>query len=848
MVAPPYVAFRDASVGELRSLFSYLTDPLRVPGGGGGYSLRSLCAYGNTINPSYAGAFVRSGPRPQSLASNITFGDLGTVELDFRSRGYYPRIVTSPGSHVAEWSYLTFDILFETGAPATRLGGVIDVALLSTYVSQINADTFAKKPGNRGMIVHIDGFAFGDGLAFISVISDIYAYGGFFGRYPLRPDSWQVTDRIVVGDTPSAWENHIPHRSMRHGWVRPDVIVPLLQEDTPVGLFTEFLSLWKGSVYAPWPEPLDPDTFDGGVTAYAPLSARELDDLTNPDSNPSWPLYIGAKSFGSRTVYSLVTTPPGQIDPLPRTIRTFSAWNVVSESKAPKSLALAHGDFGTLSRAAGATSKLRPDSPNLDIGHGAVGGAISDLNEPQLFHPADTLDSDVTAIWQRDALLRAEGESLRGWGEEPEEVEPKPWSPSQRKGGAPHPDSPPLAPTAPILTIEKTVKATNQEWAVDALFKEALRVSGARMMQVALCKDGRLVYAKSFTYAEEGYPEPSLVAKLCIGSCQKPLVTMALLRQMGASAINTPLESALRITPVPSVNTTDLGLLTLGHMMTHRSGLNVDWDRMRKQLNPPHPDQYTLKAGDYSRYLQATSDAFFLATPPTPLAKYSNYAFDILGEALGAQSAWGVSGFERAFLSAYSTPSRSYSHADMHIREGSWPALRSAGDFHRQTRLPGWYDAASVSPDYLGTTNGFDAGSGEFVMNVIELARIVSRLSPDAKAGPLLTDAERPLIESDPYGGTGGLTFLATIGPGDPPTTGDLVLWHNGEVPAGSGWIEHRRPNVGTGPNWTAALLINMETDGYANRTPLFSDAITLLRAMDQAGLLTTEDLFDAFA
>lgn len=843
-MAPPYVAFRDASADQLRQLFDYLTNPAQAPAGGGGYVLRTLCAYGNTINPYYAGAFVRSGVRVQALVSNITFADLESVELDFRSSGFYPRMITSPGSHVANWDYLTFDIVFETGPPATRLGGVIDLGLLSVYVGEVNADAFATKAGNRGMITHLDGFTFGDGMAFISVISDVNAYEGFFGgKYPLRPDAWQATHRIVVGDTSAAWESHLPHRSMRHGWVRPDVIVPLSQQASPVGLFTEFLSLWKGSVYTPWPEPLDPASFDGGVAAFAPLTARELDDLTNPDLNPSWPIHIGAKTCGDRTVYSLVTGPPGQIDPLPRTIRSYSAWDAKNEATKTKSFTLAHHDFDALSRAVGVSAKLRP---NLEAARGRERFA-TELGEPRLFHPADVLDSDVTAVWQRDALLRAEAESLRGWDDVSEQSQLPPWRPVQRKGAPPQ-GIPTVAPPPPLYTVEKTAKAMRQEWSVDVHFKEALRQSGGRMMQVAICKDGRLVYAKSFTYAEEGYPPPSLAAKLCIGSCQKPLVTMALLRPLGAAAIDTPLVTALGIQPVASVNTPDLHTLTLGHLMTHRSGLNIEWDKIRRQLDPPHPDQYTLQAGDYSRYLELTTDSIFKATPPTTIPAYYNDGFDILGEALGAQvNGLGTTNFEEAFRVSYSTSIKVYTRPDLHIRQSNWQALVLDGDFHRQTRLPGWSDAGSISPDYLGTTNGFDAGSGEFVMSVIELARIVSRLSPEAKAGPLLDDAARSLIESDPYGGNGGLTFPRTSVKGEKPNSLDLVLWHNGEVPAGSGWIEHRRPMSGPGASWTGALLINMETDGFGARTPLFSEAISILRAMDEAGLLTTEDLFDAF-
>lgn len=110
--------------------------------------------------------------------------------------------------------------------------------------------------------------------------------------------------------------------------------------------------------------------------------------------------------------------------------------------------------------------------------------------------------------------------------------------------------------------------------AVDRKVEAFMRAGGTRAIGVAVMRDGRLVHARGFTWAEPGYPVTQPTTTFRVASCTKPITAMAIhaLIQAGALRLTDRLADILRAHRPPG---SAIGKVTVHHLLTHCAG----WDR-----------------------------------------------------------------------------------------------------------------------------------------------------------------------------------------------------------------------------------------------------------------------------
>jgi CubicO group peptidase (beta-lactamase class C family) len=114
--------------------------------------------------------------------------------------------------------------------------------------------------------------------------------------------------------------------------------------------------------------------------------------------------------------------------------------------------------------------------------------------------------------------------------------------------------------------------------AIDNKVKAFMQESGTRATGVAVTRDGRLVFARGYTWGEPDYPVTQPASMFRVASCSKPITAVAIhqLIQQNQLSLNSSLQSILNLTPAPG-SKMDVGFkdITIQHLLTHTAG----WDR-----------------------------------------------------------------------------------------------------------------------------------------------------------------------------------------------------------------------------------------------------------------------------
>lgn len=187
-------------------------------------------------------------------------------------------------------------------------------------------------------------------------------------------------------------------------------------------------------------------------------------------------------------------------------------------------------------------------------------------------------------------------------------------------------------------TFSATGQAVPQLTGFDTFVRDWMRTNDARAAALAVAKDGRLVYARGFNYAEAGYRTTQPDSRFRIASCTKPLTSIAM--HIAFERYPRSISRRSRIAswlPLQSVLDPRWNDITIGHLLTHQGG----WDRNTAQIGDP-----MFKDEDISRYLGVPlpisksnirhwmSSRDTLQFTPGTSSRYSNFGFMLLGQIL----------------------------------------------------------------------------------------------------------------------------------------------------------------------------------------------------------------------
>lgn len=113
---------------------------------------------------------------------------------------------------------------------------------------------------------------------------------------------------------------------------------------------------------------------------------------------------------------------------------------------------------------------------------------------------------------------------------------------------------------------------------LDATMRSYLMSTGVTRAGVAITKDGRLVFARGYTWAPAGVPATQPTTPFRIASCSKPLTSLALHRLMERGLVSPATLVAQRLdleTRPGNFRDPRLDAITVDHLLTHSGG----WDR-----------------------------------------------------------------------------------------------------------------------------------------------------------------------------------------------------------------------------------------------------------------------------
>jgi CubicO group peptidase (beta-lactamase class C family) len=164
----------------------------------------------------------------------------------------------------------------------------------------------------------------------------------------------------------------------------------------------------------------------------------------------------------------------------------------------------------------------------------------------------------------------------------------------------------------------------------DSYMADLVQARNARAAALAIAKDGRLVFARGYTWAESGYPITQPTDLFRIASCSKPLAALAAHEhdeRNPALSMSTLVGANLGLTGTYA----DFDLVRVRHTIQHSSGIARDIDSW--------PVAQWLNASNPTLPVSAWNTARYAATRPlsfTPGAgnAYSNIAYTMLGQVL----------------------------------------------------------------------------------------------------------------------------------------------------------------------------------------------------------------------
>lgn len=169
---------------------------------------------------------------------------------------------------------------------------------------------------------------------------------------------------------------------------------------------------------------------------------------------------------------------------------------------------------------------------------------------------------------------------------------------------------------------------------IDKKIETIMRASGTRACAVAITREGRLVHARGYTWAEPGYPLTQPTTMFRVASCSKPITAMAihLLIQQGRLQLTDKMQARLQLQPPPGRSiAAQMDQITVHHLLTHTAG----WDRSKVCDLAPLEDVAKAFGQTFLPVTREQMARYQLSrplqfTPGTELA-YSNLGYLLLG-------------------------------------------------------------------------------------------------------------------------------------------------------------------------------------------------------------------------
>lgn len=428
-------------------------------------------------------------------------------------------------------------------------------------------------------------------------------------------------------------------------------------------------------------------------------------------------------------------------------------------------------------------------------------------------------------------------------------------------------------------TVPSSASPLADRHPLDRWMRDYLGTSGARHAQLVVVRQGRLSFARAYTYAEAGYPVATLDHAFRLGSVSKALTTMALLPALRQRdiPIDQPIASLLEL---PEDAPPLLRRITFRHLLTHDAGFRTFIDIQPDEPDNPlsesnltarlHGAPRVARPGELSALLRIQRDeSIFARTPGSGTEEdYSNEAFILLGELLSKLELGRFDGFEQVISEAL--------FARAGIRVGARGAAMAAGRKGAVARLespahpihPTWArdrfdeDAGPTLTPY--TCNGpFLGAAAGLCVPLVWVARVLALLGPHRDQVSLWKpmDAERALSPATPgsrgahgvyVGGSGWWTFHSARRAGRAPVPERYRrIHHNGRLDGCAALLVHQmrilpadEPSTNLDGPGTLSLVMATNQLGPLYDEPHARQLFDILRDLEGSDGWDEQDLF----
>lgn len=350
--------------------------------------------------------------------------------------------------------------------------------------------------------------------------------------------------------------------------------------------------------------------------------------------------------------------------------------------------------------------------------------------------------------------------------------------------------------------------------AFDDYVRGLMQAHGVRAGSLAMVKDGRLVLARGYTWAEPGYPLTLPNSLFRVASCSKPLTSMAvhkLLREGGQAEAPLSLKEKVVALLAPAAGSVPSDVrfseITVDDLLAHSAG----WIRSKDNPDPVFND-YPAGHAIRARLPAYAKDflAYMLGQPlqfrPGSQSSYANFGYFLLGRILETLPHGRGRSYEQAMADLVFHPlglSRprfggslfAERQPDEVLYHARYPYLQRGRDHGGPAWVPGAYgdfdlrnmEAAGAwilsATDYAKVLASFDLGADNPVMP----PEAVSTMWAPPKDPRFLRGWFATRLRKREDGGM------------------ETAKWHNGQFP-GTSTLVFYRPD-----RWSFALFLNKD-------------------------------------
>jgi CubicO group peptidase (beta-lactamase class C family) len=385
----------------------------------------------------------------------------------------------------------------------------------------------------------------------------------------------------------------------------------------------------------------------------------------------------------------------------------------------------------------------------------------------------------------------------------------------------------------------------------DQIIPDLMRKHAIPGGAVAVMRDGKLIYARGFGYADVGNKtqvQPDALFR--IASMSKPITSAAIMKLVEEGKLELDDRVApliAHLTPAPGVTVDPRWeQITIRHLLSHSGG----WDRNKPNGGFDPMDQPGIAAAAVNAPAPASAETLIRYMKGMPLDfnpgekfAYSNFGFAILGRVIERLSGMAYEEYVRARVlqpvAANRTRSGKSRMNDALADEVKYYMPWAPGLGLTAALVPSVFPGEGAVPlNYGGYHLEAMDASGAWVSSTVDLLRFLGGVDGRADRPDILSAGLIAEMTSNGAPVCPGGTCYYAGGWFVRPTQGDANWWHGGTLPGTTSMLVRRYDNV----SWVGllnarSLTANLEAELDA----------ALFNAFAGVTAFPTHDLFSSF-